>query len=171
MAVLITESRSKIEFDTLGAIKVKYFNGDIDPIYCYARIYCIDKGFAVGVKVFETVEKASHRVSLSFTTDFQTALNIEFGNNTDLLAFKSVSADLHKLDAPAVSYISGDDNQGYYWGAEFFINQDLCSAIGLTAAAGNTFAAGLYIHKPSMAGHGCAFAEKNGYGNFIVVPY
>ncbi len=171
MAIMITESNSTMEFDTLGAIKVENFNGGISPIYCYARIYCIDGGLAVGIKVFEAVETAVHRVAVRLSSNNQDALTVEFSNEKNPIAFVSRPTGEYKVDPPEIDYICGDDNQGFYWGAEFFISREHCSFIDLTAKSANTFAANLYVYDPRTSGYGCAFKSNSGYGDFIIVPY
>ncbi len=167
--VMLTQSSTPLEFDTLGAVKIRHFFGDINEIYCYARFYIINGGIAVGVRVFERADIATTSVRLKLCSDERACeLTIELDNKSGAQADVDGGED-KKITLSGVSYLSGDDNQGFYWGAEFIIDKKMLDSVGIIAKPGKTFLLNMTTAEPGKNGEGRAFIEE--YGNFIIVPY
>ncbi len=168
--ILLTLSEKPLEFDTLSAVKVRHFLGDIEQLYCYARFYCIDGGIAVGIKAFERADIAQGELSLDISSiDRHKRLVIGISYQRDAYA-KVLSGCEKKEDTLLnVNFISGDDNQGFYWGAEFFIDKKLLDSVDISASSGKTFLGNLTLTSQGSEGKGTAFSDD--YGDFLVVPY
>ncbi len=167
--VMVTYSDIPLEFDTLSAVKVRHYKSDNEQIYCYARFYCLKGALAVGVKIFERADIAQSLITLRTVNDDQVGgVEIEFGYLKSPKAVMLDSSEQKDIAAPNVNYLSGDDNQGFYWGAEFIVSQELLAQAGIELQEGKLFLANLFI-STKQGGVGSAF--RGDYGNFLVVPY
>ncbi len=172
MSILITESKTPLEPDTLGAIKISEFHGDITPLYSYFRIYCYDGGLNIGLKLFERVDIARNKITFMITTqDEEKVLFAELENNKQPICYLNSAKNGNDINSPHVTFISGDDNQGYYWGAEFRLSSEQLNPIGLKLKAGVGFLANIMITNSFEEGYGVAYKTKDEFCDFLIVPY
>ncbi len=172
MAVLITESTTKLEFDTLGAVKISNFVGDITPIYSYARFYAVAGELAVGIKVFERSDIADSTVTLRIKSpDSEDELCIELCLNVASYCYVVRDGVKSEIDASVANFYSGDDNQGFYWGVNFSVEKNTLKQINLKAVSGVNFLANILLTRSSEKGCGSACSDHKGFDDFIIVPY
>ncbi len=172
MSLFITESKTPLEPDTLGAIKISEFHGDIIPVYCYARIYSYNGGLCISLKVFERVDIAKCRITFKLTSvNEEGILYTEIENNNPPTCYTILNEERNNVASLGADFISGDDNQGFYWGVEFSLTKEQLCKIPLNVESGNIFLANIIMTNNTESGYGCAFKNEDKYGDFLVVPY
>ncbi len=175
MAVLITTSGTPLEADTVCATKITHFSGDIVPIYSYVRIYCIKGGLCVSFKVFERTPSSHFAIKLAHGADLPSLFIDFFADECTAVISNGTE---RKEDVKVIfEPISGDDNQGYFWGAEFTLSAGVLKAVDITAKPGELLLANFFVYTDHSNGIGSAFKNADpphlsqDYGDLLIVNY
>ncbi len=145
-------------FDALPALKVRHYNGEMKAgkIYTVAQMYVLRESLALRLNVFEKSPANTSAVGFCLASDTDNTLVLRlFPNEVQLqLCGKNKTEE---LKAPAVSYHSGGDEQGFYWGADVQIPPSLLQLVGLALKNDSTFLANLFKLDCEEDAFGAAF--------------
>ena len=136
----IVQSNVPLVFDTLPDLKVRYFraHGPQDNIYTYAQMYAMPQGLALGLRAFEQTPGADSQIVFALGQPQGSVLRFCLAPGEaalDLLA----GGDVRPLSLPEVVRFAGEDEHGWYWGAQLVLPaEDLLSAC-CTLQAGSAF--------------------------------
>lgn len=155
MPVPVTKSEHPLVQDTVPAIKARYYNGANGDghIYTFARIYFWERRLALNTCCFQRTPPANSRVAFALAGQnnciYITLPPKEAGApSVSIGAAQSFHSPLQPfgtpLPSPAPLYFAGNDEQGWYWGANVVLEEDLVGKTGLDVAPGNVFGGAVF---------------------------
>lgn len=134
MAEQLIYSESPLFFDTLPALKTRWGSGG-DVLYCLARFYQDASAFHLSLSAFERDPAPESRLALALAAQDgrgllaqlspREARLIPFGPQAPLNLFAEAGT------ATPAKHFAGDDEQGWYWGAQLAIGRDVLEAAGI----------------------------------------
>lgn len=189
MPLPVTKSSTPLVQDTLPALKAIYYNGNDENghIYTFCRLYFLNNALAVNLCCFQRTPPAGSRAAFALAKNAHCLLLTlppqQAGAPTlfagDAQAFNGpVPPFGQPLAAPGAQYFSGQDEQGWYWGANFELGAGILEQIGLQATVNNTFYAAVFQYNTQKTGlvSSAAFTPEgttpvNRFNQFEIVSY
>lgn len=142
MAFPVAKSDTALVFDTLPALKVRYFRTyhPRENVYTYGQMYALPAGLAVALHTFELVPSAGSEIVLLLGAPDHPLLRF---------TLKPAGATLHllgngtatPLPSPEITPFSDNAEQGDYWGAQFILPAGVLQKAGCTLGEGSIFRA------------------------------
>lgn len=140
MAIPVTQSNTPLFFDAIPAVKVRYYNEDGLPVYTYARLYALGKQLAVNLCAFERKPSAASRIDFCIG-DSHKSLLLSLGEQQAELFLQQSGQPLFPLPTPPANHFTGEDEQGWHWGASFILPASALQQAGVTLTQHATFRA------------------------------
>ena len=180
MTTPISKSATPVVFDTLPALKVRHYHGRsaLGNIYTFARLYVLEHSLAISLCSFEESPPPQSRVAFCVGEAAGRFLRLALSPEEATLTLCGTPKE-EPLPAPAPSYFSGQDEQGWYWGAHLLLAPSLLEKAGVDFADDEHFCAALVKYRTDEDAFGSAFPVQNGanpfdiahFGSFAVVGY
>ncbi len=149
MPIPVVASELPLAFDALPAFKVRHYHGlpAGGGVYTLARMYACSGQLMLSLCAFERAPAAQSRIGLALCgeeVDCVSLLRLSL-SPTGVRLWLEGPQDRHQDLAPPVpEYIAGEDEQGWYWGANLTLRAEALGLAGLNARPGHRFAAALY---------------------------
>ncbi len=168
--------------ETVPVLKVTHYYGTAkrDDVYTYMRAFAYNGSMFCSVTSFDENPPQDVRVSFCFKPlDIENSLVCTCDKYTGVCTKSGKDGDI-TTHIKQGQVVTGNDEQGYYWGVSFEIRPKVFEiAFGKTPQDGTVYAGNLFIHSNKESAFGAAFdvpsGEKaltfKGADNFFVVPY
>jgi hypothetical protein len=190
----VATSDTPLEFDTLPVLKTCHFHYDgmeqrgIAMVYTCARLYVLQGMLRLSVCAFErSPAPPASRIALALHAGGEAlaAMVLAPGRATDGLALwmmeKAARPPLTEpfgraanAAVPAERF-SGEDEQGWYWGARAELPRAVAGQLGLRLAEGNIFSGALYKYRQGVPAWGSTCAgpplDTSTFGALVVTNH
>lgn len=178
MPTPVTKSGTPLVFDALPALKVRHYQGRsaCGNIYTLARMYVLEDALALSLCAFEKAPPPESRVGFGIGRPEGPVLELALGPNGVQLR---LAPGQESLPPPEAAYFTGQDEQGWYWGANMSLGREVLAKAGVNLAQETAFWANLGKYRSDETAFGCAFLAPPGagpfspayFGQFQVVEY
>ncbi|HIV87598.1 MAG TPA: hypothetical protein H9896_05775 [Candidatus Pygmaiobacter gallistercoris] len=185
MAFPVSYSKTPLVLDAVSALKITHFYGHsaLDEVYSYLRIFVQDGALVFSLTSFEQHPPENSRVGAAFSFDPEGRRQLFVSANHDLslcaeIRTDGTAAQPITFDTPPALF-GGSDEQGFYWGCRFLLGPALIKQLGGKLLPGSVFLGNAYKFADGERAYGAAFpappsavvGDRNGFGEFVVVPY
>lgn len=178
MAIPVTISDEPLVYDTLPALKVRYYKGGDgrSGIYTFGRFYFLKDALALCLNVFEQAPDEKSRAEFALGAGTDDYLRLRVWRDSAELALCGPAGE-QVLEAPAPEYIAGGDEQGWYWGAKLLLGAPLLAKAGLSVQPGAAFRAAVCKARDGEEAFGASFdaretpGEPERFTSFVAVGY
>ncbi len=180
LALPISKSDAIQSFDTLPALKVRHFVGESrqGPLYTMAQMYVYQDNLALRLSAFEQTPEKTSSIGFCISARQDCALFINLYPQSVQLSLCTKSQE-EPLSPPLQHKQAGEDEQGWYWGAELFICAEYLQQVGFVPTVESEFFANLFKLDDAESAYGCAFKVPHNQplwapvhsGRFQVVAY
>lgn len=153
----VSKSNIPLVMDTLPALKTCRYFGAMPGgnIYSFARFYVLGERLSVSLCVFERTPPPESRISFAVGSGTAQYLLVALSpKNTQPVTARLCPATGFGpfpppagclcVAAPEAQYFAGEDEQGWYWGANLLLEQSLLRQAGCTLALGSQFYAAVF---------------------------
>ena len=184
MVFPVTTSDSPLEFDTLPALKCRYWQSGSRRVYTLARLYSLYGGLQLSLCAFERVPATDSSIGLALTGNSGQMLWVFLTpKKAGMLLLPTAPATLPGTSALdnsvplAADHFSGNDEQGWYWGGRLSLSQQVLAKAGCPLRPKGTFRAGLlkYGTGPLGASYPPGDAKKpldaTFFNEFLILDY
>jgi len=168
------QSETPLVPDTLPALKTCWYTGGQPHIYTAARFYLLQQSLQVALTIFERTPPAESRAGFAFGGISGHLAVVFLAPDTARLALLDgqnppASWPLAEQDAPPfedAAFYTGQDEQGWYWGARLGIGPEWLEKAGIVPAPGATFGVALAKYSTDSSTLGLSFPLPPGAGPF-----
>lgn len=159
MALPLSISNTPLVFDALPAIKVNQYRGKSQShnIYTYARMYILQDALAFSLYCFERTPPPQSRASLVLGRDADALLDYSLSPTEANLLLRLPNGTSSIYPPPEPSYFSGEDEQGWFWGAKAILPPDLLAMVGCHLHPGDEFRAAVLKTRTDEDAFGASF--------------
>lgn len=160
----VMKSAGPLAFDVLPAVKCKWYTGGTGPkVYTTMQVYLEKDTLCARLLAFERQPESGSRLTLALTGGGQHMLLLRLAPAECLtyLCGRSPVPDLWQrcpgapLAAPEWQAVAGEDEQGWYWGAQVRLAPQVLAQAGLAPGA-QGFSAALFKHEAAGAAYGAS---------------
>lgn len=179
MATPVSKSTTPLVFEALPALKVRHYCGKaaFGNIYTFARLYVLGAGLALSLCSFEEHPDRESRVA--FCVAGQAGVLRLVLNSESAELFYEDGEGKEQLPSPERTCFSGQDEQGFYWGANLVLPEEVLLKTGLRLSETQEFCAALIKYRGDERAFGSAFPVINEedpfdsahFGSFRIVSY
>ncbi|MFV0412318.1 MAG: hypothetical protein ACK5L3_03485 [Oscillospiraceae bacterium] len=155
----VSKSDIPLVMDTLPALKTCRYFGEMPGgnIYSFARFYVFKKQLSVSLCVFERTPPPESRISFAIGGGAAQYLLVTLSpKNTQPAAARLCPeagfgpfpppAGSTRAAPPEAQYFAGEDEQGWYWGANLLLEETLLRQAGCPLMLGSQFYAAVFKH-------------------------
>lgn len=161
----VAVSDSSMVLDALPALKATCWchTNAGSKIYSFARFYLAKDGLTVALYSFERQPSDHSAMALALNFDGSRSALLQltpreagayFYSSTSPPSLTDMATATQKALPPA-SYFHGEDEQGWYWGAQLLVPYSFLEAIGYRD--GHSFRAGFLKYSLGQPGYGASF--------------
>lgn len=178
LATPISKSNTPLVFDALPALKVRHYQGVSarGNIYTLARLYVLGDALALSLCAFEKNPPPESRVGFGIGKQAGPVLVLALSPKTVQLR---LTPGEESLPPPEAAYFAGQDEQGWYWGANLNLEPGVLAKAGVDLAREGGFWANLAKYRSDETAFGSAFMAPHvagpfspaHFGKFQVVEY
>ncbi|MGD9560587.1 MAG: hypothetical protein AB7V55_08295 [Oscillospiraceae bacterium] len=141
MVSTLLASETPLFFDTLPALKARYFAGGGPHIYTLARFYLLGGTLQLSLSAFERTPAPTSTIALALAgPGGQALLACASPTQAGLAAWPTAAPPpLHALAAEALAhplaavFTRGDDEQGWFWESRFALGPAAMAPLALSA--------------------------------------
>ncbi len=154
----VSKSDTPQAFDALPALKVKHFARceQQENLYTQAQMYALNNTLMLNLSAFEKNPMPSSALGFCVSGREDCALVLQLFSNSAQLLFYTQSSQ-ETLQTPILQRHSGEDEQGWYWGASLCFSAKHLQRVGITCALGSEFYANLFKEDVLRQNYGSAF--------------
>ncbi len=165
MPIPVTISTTPLVFDSLPALKTRYYYGDwpYGGIYTLGRMYILGGDLHVSLSAFEKDPAPESCVCLGLCAEGPAAVFAKTSPAALMVSVREGDNILSTHNVPPRFFRSADE-QGWSWGAEFVLDAQLLQRAGIVFANNPTFRAALYKYTAGCPAYGVSnrlLDEKN----------
>lgn len=188
MPFLVTRSSRPVVFDALPALKVNWYHtpAAMPKVYSYARFYLHRNALALSLYAFERDPLPESRVAFALGGNSGRFLLLALGPHTVQLSVHGPEEHsflwqppLVSLPPPAPQRFTGEDEQGWHWGALLQMDRPLLQQVGFSPDADGEFRAAVFKYSTNSQDYGASFASNrpdalpvwDDFGRFVPVDY
>lgn len=164
----LTASNTPLVFDTISALKVQRYYG-LPPgrnVYTYGRFYMMQGQLALSLACFERDPAPACRAafalcgqqgSMVFTVMAPArSHSVLLPEPTAGLTLKEAENHPAQPSGPPPEYFAGEDEQGWYWGANLILPSSLLQSAGIGTRPGTPLRAAVYRYEAGQPGFGAS---------------
>lgn len=165
LPIPISKSATPLVFDALPALKVRHYVGTPTGgnIYTLARFYLLGEALALSLCVFEKTPPPESRVGFAIAGTKGRVLVLALGPKQVRL---QLAPDEEAPPPPKAAYFTGQDEQGWYWGANLTLPAEALAKAGAAPAQPTVFAANVAKYRTDETAFGTVFPAPLAAGPF-----
>ena len=185
MNIPVTFSEQPLHFDVMQAVKVRYYWGDerCPPLYAYGRMYVHAGTLCASLTVFQKQPEEQNCIALAVSNGKKILFYTLSPFSGRLFLCPSGSqlppdSSSTLLSASEPLRFAGDDEQGWYWGAQIEISPEMLAKAGLSLILGSDFKAAVFYYRTDTVFGGSSFEAGNLpplsaalFSNYTIVSY